>query len=388
MAKIELYKVAARDKLPPRRDPYFQRLEAGQYLGFRTMTPDSPGSWLVRYRDTTSGKQVSKALGTFDNLPPSQRFDAAKKSAVQWLTHLERGGSAEITTVAAVCRAYADHIASTGGKVKADDMRARYRRWIDADPLGPVELDTLKRDHIRAWRKRLEAAPITTKGETRQRSDSANNRDMTALRAALNHALAEGLVSSDFAWSEPLKPITNADGRRTLYLNHDQRRELIARAAPDVALFIRGLCALPLRPGALASLTVGAFDRVHGALRIGSDKAGAGRSIKLPPAAAALLAECSRDKLPAAPLFCRADGKAWDKDAWKGPIKEAVRAAGLDDSASAYTMRHSTITDLVTGGLDLASVATLAGTSAQMIAKHYAHLQHDRAADALARLAL
>lgn len=388
MAKIELHKVAARDKLAPRRDPYFQRLEAGQYLGFRKMTPDSPGSWLVRYRDTTAGKQVSRPLGTFDSVPPSQRFDMAKKAAVQWLAHLERGGSAEVQTVAQACRAYADHIAGTGGEVKADDMRARYRRWIDADPLGSIDLDKLKREHVRAWRKRLESTPITTKGETRQRSDSANNRDMTALRAALNHMLAEGLVSSDFAWSEPLKPVTNADGRRALYLSRKQRRDLIAQAAPDVALFIRGLCALPVRPGALAALTVGDFSRSHGTLRIGSDKAGAGRTIKLPPAAVALLVECSRDKLPTAPLFCRADGAAWDKDAWKGPIKDAVRAAGLDDSASAYTLRHSTITDLVAAGLDLASVATLAGTSVPMIAKHYAHLQHDRAADALAGLAL
>jgi integrase len=388
MAKIELHKVAARDKLAPRRDPYFQRLEAGQYLGFRKMTPDSPGSWLVRYRDTTAGKQVSRPLGTFDSVPPSQRFDMAKKAAVQWLAHLERGGSAEVQTVAQACRAYADHIAGTGGEVKADDMRARYRRWIDADPLGSIDLDKLKREHVRAWRKRLESTPITTKGETRQRSDSANNRDMTALRAALNHVLAEGLVSSDFAWSEPLKPVTNADGRRALYLSRKQRRDLIAQAAPDVALFIRGLCALPVRPGALAALTVGDFSRSHGTLRIGSDKAGAGRTIKLPPAAVALLVECSRDKLPTAPLFCRADGAAWDKDGWKGPIKDAVRAAGLDDSASAYTLRHSTITDLVAAGLDLASVATLAGTSVPMIAKHYAHLQHDRAADALAGLAL
>jgi site-specific recombinase XerD len=388
MAKIELHKVVARDKLAPRRDPYFQRLATGQYLGFRKMTPDSPGNWLVRYRDTAAGKQVSRPLGTFESLPASQRFDLAKKAAAQWLAHLERGGSTEVQTVAQACRAYADHIAGTGGEVKADDMRARYRRWIDADPLGSIDLDKLKREHVRAWRKRLESAQITTKGETRQRSDSANNRDMTALRAALNHMLTEGLVSSDFAWSEPLKPVTNADGRRTLYLSRDQRRELIAQAAPDAALFIRGLCALPVRPGALAELTVGDFSRSHGTLRVDSDKAGAGRAIKLPRAAASLLAECCRDKLPTAPLFARADGSKWSKDTWKSPIKDAVRAAGLDDSASAYTLRHSTITDLVSGGLDLASVATLAGTSVPMIAKHYAHLQHDRAADALAGLAL
>ena len=63
-------------------------------------------------------------------------------------------------------------------------------------------------------------------------------------------------------------------------------------------------------------------------------------------------------------------------------------AAGLPADAVAYSLRHSTITDLVVSGLDMATVAALAGTSVPMIAKHYAHLQNDRAADALAGLAL
>ena len=54
----------------------------------------------------------------------------------------------------------------------------------------------------------------------------------------------------------------------------------------------------------------------------------------------------------------------------------------------AYTLRHSTITDLVQGGLDLLTVAQVSGTSVAMIEKHYGHLQRDRAAAALAGLAL
>lgn len=99
-------------------------------------------------------------------------------------------------------------------------------------------------------------------------------------------------------------------------------------------------------------------------------------------------AEVFRTKLPGAPLFAQADGRAWSKDYWKDPIREAVRAAGLPAKATAYTLRHSTITDLVTSGLDLITVVRLAGTSVAMIEKHYAHLQHDRARDALASLAL
>jgi len=353
------------------------------------MSSISPGNWLARYREPDTGRQIHEPLGTFENLPPSERFDAARRAALAWVAHMELGGRVDIVTVADACRAYADHIASTKGAKQADELRARYRRWIDADPLGPVELLKLKREHVRAWRIRLESAPIVSKaGETRQRSDSATNRDMTALRAALNHALAEGAVSSDFPWSEPLKPTAGADGRRTVYLTPQQRRDLITSASDEMRPLLRGLCALPLRPGALAALTVGDFDKLQGTIRVRSDKAGAGRVLKLPPHAVALLTECAKGKLPAAPLFARADGEPWDKDAWKGPFKAAVIAAGLPSDTVAYSLRHAVITDLITGGLDLATVAALTGTSVPMISKHYAHLQHDRAADALAGLAL
>jgi site-specific recombinase XerD len=51
-------------------------------------------------------------------------------------------------------------------------------------------------------------------------------------------------------------------------------------------------------------------------------------------------------------------------------------------------MRHSVITDLVTGGLDLLTVALLSGTSVAMIERHYGHLRAEHAAAALATLAL
>jgi site-specific recombinase XerD len=51
-------------------------------------------------------------------------------------------------------------------------------------------------------------------------------------------------------------------------------------------------------------------------------------------------------------------------------------------------LRHSTITDLVTGGLDLFTVAKISGTSVAMIEKHYGHLQREHARQALKMLSL
>lgn len=212
---------------------------------------------------------------------------------------------------------------------------------------------------------------------------------MTALRAALNLARDNGHATTDQAWRSKLKPVENAGGRRDVYLDADQRRSLIAAAPDDVAALLRALSLVPLRPGAVAGLTVGNFDKRLLTLSIGKDKAGADRKITLPTATGAFFDALCQDRPPDAPLLARADGKAWDRHAWKGPIKDAVIAAKLLMAATAYALRHSAITDLIAlHRLDTLTVAQLSGTSLQMIDRHYGHLLREHAANALAKLAL
>ena len=61
-----------------------------------------------------------------------------------------------------------------------------------------------------------------------------------ALRAALNLALADGHVTTDAAWKAKMRPPKDADRRRDVYLDHTQRRALIAKASPDLAVFFQG----------------------------------------------------------------------------------------------------------------------------------------------------
>ena len=138
----------------------------------------------------------------------------------------------------------------------------------------------------------------------------------------------------------------------------------------------------------MAALTAGDFDKRTAELTIGKDKTGKPRRIQLPQEAARLLAKQAKNKLRGAPLFMRANGKAWDKDSWKRPIAAAVTAAELPADATAYTLRHSTITDLVSAGLPLLTIAQISGTSAEMIERRYGHLSSDAAVKALGELAL
>lgn len=396
MANFET--VAQQAKLKPRKAPYWRRLAVGQHIGARKT--EAGLHWQAKAYDPATQKEAVKSLGDFGDLPANERYSAAVKAALVWFEHVGKGGQRDSLTVAKAWRRYADHQRKTKGDSAADDTLARFKRYIENDPIAGVALEKLTKRHVDEWRNRVAGQPAmrvkrgprcrvqTPQPAPKAKSPGTLNRDMVPMRAALNLALADGYVTSDHAWRQALKPIKNADGRRTLYLDRDQRRTLIDHLPDDAAAFVRGLSLLPLRPGALASLTVGDFNAKQSTLRIGTDKTGAGRTVLLPDATADLFRAHAKGKLPAAPLLARWDGSAWNKDAWKGPIKAAAAAAGLPPETTAYSLRHSTITDLVSAGLDLFTVAALAGTSVAMIEKHYGHLQQERARDALAGLVL
>jgi len=385
----DLSKIGERDRLKPRPgdEPHWQRLSAGRFVGFRPSQVGGRGNWFARAYDPETKAYRRQPLGDFAGLTGHEVFAAAKRAAEAYCEKVEAGGhvGAKVETVADACREYAK------GRPEAEQ---RFRRYVNSDPIAKVMLGKLRRRHLKEWRSRLESQPALVsrrkKGEPihRARAASTVNRDMAVLRAALSKYLAPGAPNSEAAWQEALKATPHADGRRIEYLDLTQRRLLLSKIDTEARPFVQALCLLPLRPGALAALAAGDFDKRTAELTIGKDKNGKPRRIRVPTAAAALLGAEAKGKLPGAPLFMRANGKAWDRNSWKVPIAAAVSAAGLDKKNTAYTLRHSTITDLVTAGLPLLTIAQISGTSAEMIERHYGHLSGDASVAALATLTL
>ena len=279
---LDLSKVGERERLKAQREPHWQRLRAGCFLGFRPSKRGGKGTWIARAYDEDAGKYRLKALGDFGTLPGNEMFAAAKKEAERLADLVETGGEvrAKMETVADACREYAKTRPEAGH---------RFRRYVYADPIAKVKLDKLRRRHVKEWRERLEAQPALVsrrkEGEAihRKRAASTVNRDMAVLRAALAKVLSSGAPNSEAAWQEALKAIPNANGRRTLYLDRSQRRKLVAKTDAEAAPFVRALCLLPLRPGALAGLTAGDFDKRTAELTIGKDKTGKPRRIQCQP---------------------------------------------------------------------------------------------------------
>src|SRR5690625_1886638 len=104
MARPEIDKAGVRNRLEPRREPYWGApVERGLYVGFRRL--DMGGNWIGRYRND-EGKQVYQSLG---QVTPENDYEAAKRAARRWRTSLEAGVKVDPTlTVSDVCDQYAD----------------------------------------------------------------------------------------------------------------------------------------------------------------------------------------------------------------------------------------------------------------------------------------
>lgn len=383
---VDLSRIGERDRLKPKidKEPYWQRLQAGWYLGYRPSKIGGKGTWFARAYDEDAQKYRRKALGSYGALKGNDIFAAARKDAEQFSELVAAGGvrANRPETVADACREYLEE---KPGFI----AEGVFRRHVFDDPIAPIRLDKLRVHHLRNWRKRLENSPALVSrskcGEQRVkvRSAATINRDMVPLRAALWRILPPGSPKTDAAWQEALKPIKGADKRRDIYLDKAERKNLVDAVTADIRPFVRGLCMLPLRPGALASLKVSSFERRTNTLTISKDKSGMPRQITVPLSIAEFLADQCKSKLPNALIFSSSNGAAWSKDKWKKPIKSAVYETGLRRETSAYTLRHSVIADLVRGGLPILTVAQLSDTSVAMIEKHYGHLVRHDAAQAL-----
>ncbi len=386
----------ARDRLKPRHEPYWHRLAVGQHLGYRKMTA-AEGVWIAKYRDAETDRRETRSLGMIADTPERKAFDAAAEQARSWFAELALGVEPEAKTVADVCRRYAASLGDEGTP-KRRAAEGYFARLVLDDPIAKVQLHRAREAHFIEWRKRIAARPVkigrTNRVKDTPRTAGSLARDIAVVRAALNYALKKHWVSTALAWREALKAPTLAEQHnpRELYLTREHRRALLDQAkeaAPAFEPLLRASMLLPVRPGALADLTVRSFDARTGTVAIGLDKGHAPRSLKLSPQALALFKTACANKTPAAPIFAQPNGSPWDKNSWSIAMRAVVAKTNVPTEATLYHCRHAVLSDLVQDtDLPLLSIAQLAGTSVAMLERTYAKLRQDRAADAMAVLAV
>lgn len=370
----DIHKTKVRDSLRPRiNEPYWGvPLARGRCLGYRKIASDN-ASWIARMRPEGSGSKYEyKALGRV-----SRDFDyeKAKQSALEWFGARDAGVDSDVITVEQACREYVKDLRTRKGDKSADDAEGRFNRTVYGKALGAVKLDKLKTPRIKEWRDGL---PL---------SKGSSNRTLTALRAALNLAVAHRRVDARLAreWMD-VKNFQNASKRRTLFLDLRQRRKLIDAVSGGLRDLLEAAALTGARAGELTALKRSDFDSRLGTLAF-AGKTGP-RTVQLSPAAMELFKRLAKGKLPAAPLLTRNDGKPWAHSDWDELVREAADKAKLPRGTCLYTLRHSFISQAITDGMTTLEVARMVGTSLAMIDKHYGHLVGDTARQRLAAVTM
>lgn len=353
-----------RDRLTPRREPYWQRLAAGAFLGFRR----GPDTWVARYRGRDRKQQ-------YQSLGEAIDFDEAKRAAEAWLSQLSASPVRAIRrgTVRTALEAYLDYLRQQGRAATAAEVEVRYKAVVWPDEFAALSLENLTMDDVLAWRESLR------KG----RLNRSVNRHVRAVIAGLNKAHRLGHVGNPAAWRiEPLADDVEDEGDTAVMLTPEQRTALIAAVGSFAADFLRGLEFTGARPGELAAATVADFD--GSSLKLSHRKGRSGklraRYVTLSSEGVRFFRSQARRKLPATPIFTEDGVQLWRRHQWARAVNSGVlahnrKARGklrIPPEASAYSFRHSRISELLqVYGIDPLTVAQQTGTSLAMIEKAY-----------------
>lgn len=353
-----------RKNLKPRREPYWSRIETGFFIGYRQLD-DGEGTWIARRR-LENGRQKYQALGTFEH------FDHAVKEARRWAKRADQGVTDFAGTVEAACKAYVKFIEQKKGNEAAKDPLGRFDRLVYGTPFGRIKLEKLNPANVRDWLG--EQIPSRVSADELRRAKASANRNLNTLKAALNHAVKDRLVTSDAGWKSVSRYSGTSKGR-VGFLSREDRNRLLENAPDFLKPLITGLLLTLARPGELARAKVSDFDPKAGTLRL-NGKTGE-RTIPLSSQALVFFKKHSKNKLPSAPLITSETGGHWNKDAWKRPFRVAAKESGLPNDIVMYSLRHAAISEAMTSGIGAFTVAKIAGTSTKMIDDNYGHLQHE-----------
>jgi integrase len=302
---------------------------------------------------------------------------------------LDCGLSTNAETIADACHFYVEDRRATKGDSAANDAHRRFERTVyggggkdgkrhGANSVASVALTKVRARHIEAWRDGLAGSTL---------SRASVNRTLVSLKAALNYAVRRRLVSLETAieW-RTVAALRDSYRRRTLYLDLDQRRALVAAAGGAVRELIQAVTLTGARMGELVSARVGAFDQRSNSVTL-TGKTGT-RSIPLSKSAAKLFQLAAEGKKAEDLMFTRDDGKPWGHSDWDELVRSAAASAKLPSGTCLYTLRHSFITQALQDGMSALEVARLCGTSLRMIDRNYGHLSADSARERLSHVTL
>jgi integrase len=255
--------------------------------------------------------------------------------------------------------------------------------------LGNLEVASLTSGQIRRWLGHLASSPARTRSprgqqrykpapsndETVRQRRSTANRIFTVLRAALNHAFDEKLVSSNEAWGRRVKKFKGVDVARSRYLSNDEARRLLNACDPDFRQLVRAALETGCRYGELARLEVSDFNPDANTITVRRSKTGRARHVIITAEGAAFFRQVCMGRRGSERMFHRHGDKAWGPSNQLRPMALANERAHIEPPISFHGLRHTWASLAVMNGVPLMVVArNLGHADTRMVEAHYGHL--------------
>lgn len=256
---------AARARLPARVEPYYRSLQRGLALGYRRGIRG--GSWLARMRDPVHDRYTETKIGPADDAGEKTvqglSYDEAAQRAREIFVQEEAKRTSGVQpgvkkklvndVLDLYVEGYINGAARRDGRPGRDLKNLSSIMSVHIRPaLGNVRLDQLNTDRLEKFKADLASAPKLSRNggaannsrndppseiaeaargafsepydreELMRKRCARANRIITALRAALNHAVKKRMIATDIAWRTALKPYRNVDGTTVRYLELDE----------------------------------------------------------------------------------------------------------------------------------------------------------------------
>lgn len=261
------------------------------------------------------------------------------------------------------------HILPTlGDRLLMDLDTPTLRRWLERLAATPA------RKRTRTHAKQAHREKPATAEEKRARKSTAN-RILSVLKAILNRAFQDGMVSDDTAWRR-VKPFENADEPVTRFLTDAESTRLVNACAADFRPLVKAALFTGCRCGELTRLRVAEVNLDTGMVYVSPEaKSGKGRHVPLSDDGVDFFRSAVAGKVGSEYVFTRADGDPWGKNHHVRPLKEACSHAKIEPAVGFHDLRHTYASLLAQAGADLLTISKLLGhADTRITSRHYAHL--------------
>ena len=396
----------ARERLPPRAEPYFRSVQQGLSLGYRRGLKG--GTWLARIRQPEKDGYIEVKLAAADDagavadnatvLSFDKAVDAAREAFAQSSARLVSG------TLPVAAKATLDDVFTLYRKAYSAGETLRGngpgRDLVNVDSilkchlrprLGSVRLDRLHDQQLRTFKEDLVKAPRLSRSgkpvaaedpdgeweesEALRKRKARANRIVTVLRAALNHALNKKWFATDAAWCQALIPFPKVDAASVRFLELDECNALKAAVDDDFRGLVRGALLTGCRYGSLRFLLCRDVDLKAQTALVRVSKSGATQLIHLNEAGCAFLRDLMAGRRKSDYLFVKSSGEPWKPSDQQRRMERGCAAANIDPAITFHELRDTFASHLVKAGVPLLTVSKLLGHhDLRTTEKYYAHL--------------